>query len=178
MVKDAWESYGEEILVYLNLDRRIRRNYKRLFRHLHERDFEWIMERDENRAYDGVKLRKELGFDHSLEVANRGCSVLEMLAGLAIRTDDEIIGDPGDPRPGDFFWEMIENLALENMSEKEYDEDRVDRILDRWMGREFLPDGRGSIFRVGYNTRNQMTRDMRELEIWDQMNAYVYERYR
>lgn len=167
MVK-TWDVYGKDILNFLGLDIWTKKNYKSLLEHLHNREFTWIMDRDDNRADDGVKLRRTLEYDFG----ERPCSVLEMLAGLALRAEVDIIGDPGDPRPGDFFWEMIENLALDSMTEKEFDKVKVDRIVDRWLNREFLPDGRGSVFYV----RNDI-RDMRKLEIWDQMNSYIYERY-
>lgn len=164
----TWNGYKNTLLTTVGVDLWHRRNYKSLFDHLHNREFIWLIDRDENRADDGLTLRRRLRYDFG----NRPCSVLEMLVALSIRGDDEIFGDPADPRPGDFFWEMIENLALENMTEKKFNPERIDRILDRWMNREFFPDGRGSIFRVKFNIQ-----DMRDLEIWDQMNCYVSERY-
>lgn len=154
------------------------KHYGRLFEILHNIDFEYILERDENRESDGIDLRDDFYipdcFDFELEMAfyGRKCSVFEMLLALSIRVDDEIIGDPAEEHPEKFFIEMIENLGLGIFRGDRYRDEYVIEIVQKWMDRKFNKKGGGSPFPMKHDRRDQ-----RKLEIWDQMNAYISENY-
>ena len=168
MIKDAWKSYKCDLLDYVGVGLSAKKQYKSVFEALHDMEFAWKIDRDDNRADDGIRLRRKLGYDFG----NRPCSVLEMLVGLAMRVDYEFIGSPADPKCEIFFGEMISNLGLDVYREKMFDFGCVRQIVNRWMNREFKFDGTGSIFPVRFDIHDQ-----RKLEIWDQMLNYINERW-
>lgn len=155
------------------------KKYNRLFHILHEIPFVYIMERDGNRADDGVELRDDYIVPEEYknyldEFINRDCSVLEMLIALSIRVEDDIIGDPSEEHPEKFFWEMIKNLGLNAFWGNSYmlNDREIEKIVEKWLNRKFKKNGKGSPFPV-QNDR----RDQRNLEIWDQVNSYISENY-
>ena len=159
-------------------------NYSFLWRKLHSTDFIWLMDRDENRAEDGKYMRylftveayDRIDFDQEEvdEYLSGPCSVLEFLVGLARRMEHDIMdeSDLGDRTPI-WFHEMIRNLGLDIFDDPNYSDDKVDRIIHRFMGRKYGKNGSGNVFRVGQKNGP----DFRNLEIWDQMQVYVLEKY-
>ena len=149
--------------------------YMQLMDQLHNTPFIYILERDQNRADDGIVLREEFYREKDIDIGvydhRDDCSVLEMLVALAIRITDEYIGDPAEIHPEQIFWEMIGNLGLNWYRDKRYNDDDVEFILDDWLNRCFEPDGRGSIFPLKHPHQDQ-----RRIEIWSQMNAYLSEK--
>ena len=153
-----------------------RASYRKLLRSLHSADFTYEIPMDDNRAEDGIDLRYRFGdenhYDDAMIAAyldDRPCSVLEMMIALAIRCEEHIMDDPdiGD-RTGLWFWGMVSNLGLADMSDTKFNfshvEDAVRRFLDRAYGR----NGEGGLFTV---KRNRY--DMRSVEIWYQMCWYL-----
>lgn len=159
-----------------------RGSYIYLMRYLFETEFSFATARlipnDDNRVIDGYILREEYLKDCNLikliELTGP-CSLLEMMIKLAERMEDVVC-------EFDYiywFWEMIDNLGF-----LEYDDNNkswmfgsivpvnvyegVKMLLDRSYTRE----GSGSLFPM-LNSR----RDMRDIEIWYQMNNYLVERY-
>lgn len=174
-MEELWDDYLEYLIWRCGIQNK--RSYGRLFYILHNLEFDYVLERDDNRAEDGMELRDYYVIPDeyiylSDRFMNRACSVLEMLIGLAVRVDDEIIGDPAEEHPEEFFWKMIKNLGLDKFKGNRYSENDVIYIVNRWMNRGFEKDGRGSPFPIKYDTRDQ-----RSLEIWDQMNSYINENY-
>ena len=150
-----------------------RTSYCRLLAHLHNIEFTWCLSRDENRADDGIQLRRRYALalnDMSLSDYILGpCSVLEMMIAPAIRCEETIMDDAlmGD-RTGQWFWGMIHNLGLSSMRDTEFDIDYVDDVIARLLNREYEPDGRGGLFTVRH-----CTHDMRTVEIWCQLSWYL-----
>jgi hypothetical protein len=91
------------------------------------------------------------------------------MVALSMRCEEQIMNDPnvGD-RTGQWFWNMIVNLGLGGMDDRRFDESYADEVLDRFMNREYAPDGKGGLFTIE-NRRE----DMRSMEIWYQMNHYL-----
>lgn len=150
--------------------------YYELFRVLHDIDFTYTIPLDGDRASDGVNLRYRFAHDTDLdrriaacELDAGPCSVLEMMVALAARCEGGIMDDPelGD-RTGHWFWTMIENLGLIDMTDDYFDEPHVRRVIRTFLNREYAPDGTGGLFRV-YDSRQ----DMRTITIWYQMCAYL-----
>lgn len=155
------ERFGEDI------------SFKMLFTFLHEVEFVYFIPYDENRAKDGIALRYRyclyhdcLDYEHYLAGP---CSVLEMILALAIRCEENIMDDPdiGD-RTAQWFWGMINNMGLGAMHDSNYNEWWVNDIVTRFLNREYEPDGQGGLFRV-----RDWDRDMRTMEIWRQLMAYI-----
>lgn len=145
-------------------------SYRKLLMRLHEVEFSYSIPRDENRAADGVSLRRRFAVNsNELEALDDPCSVLEMMVALAIRCEENIMDDPayGD-RTGQWFWGMINNLGLGAMTDIYYDRKYVDDVIVTFLNREYERNGRGGLFTV----RN-CKRDLRKFEIWIQMCWYL-----
>lgn len=152
--------------------------YYTLLDYLHTRIFTYILPMDANRLEDGVDLRYRFGYEcgysdvdiaHELDI--HPCSVLEMMVALAIRCEEHIMEDAeyGDRTP-QWFWTMITNLGLNDMYDGNFDQDYVDRVIDRFLNRDYKRNGEGGLFRL-----ERSDRDMRTADIWYQMNWYLSE---
>lgn len=155
-----------------------RTSYRKLLYCLHNRDFDYILGLDGNRAEDGIELRyrfgNDFGYNQAIIASNlddRPCSVLEMMVALAHRCEESIMDDPdiGD-RTWEWFWSMIKNLNLYSMDDKNFDRDYVEDILTKFLNREYEPDGTGGLFTI--TSRND---DLRNVEIWYQMMWHLDE---
>ena len=140
---------------------------------LHRTEFRYTIPRDENRAMDGLELRRRFAHDRNSNYISRcltgPCSVLEMMVALAIRCEEHIMGDPdfGD-RTGNWFWGMIENLELIFMTDARFDRRYAEKRIDIFLDRTYEADGTGGLF-----TAKHCCEDMRTLEIWYQMCWYL-----
>lgn len=152
------------------------KGYRKLLSYLYDIPFKFILDMDYNRICDGSDLRYKFGHDthiHSrvidLKLGNVECSILEVMVALSIRMEESILCDPdyGD-RTSIWFWEMIKSLGLYHMDDDNFDERLVCVVIERFMDRDYEPNGRGGLFTV----RNACC-DMREVDIWYQMCMYV-----
>lgn len=156
-----------------NPDRPIVREYTELLNALYCKRYEYRIARDSNRAIDGVDLRYEFGdiFGYSHHTIDRWiygqCSVLELMIALAARCENEISGNTDAHI---WFWTMIESLNLEGMDNNHFEPDYVDHALDDFMSGNYRKNGEGSLF-----TLKDTHRDMRKLELWYQMCAFLNE---
>lgn len=140
-------------------------SYRKLLSYLHSREFVYHVPRDKNRVMDGAELRRSfIGHDNS-----ESCSVLEMLVALAIRCENSIMNDPskGD-RTQQWFWLMVNNLGLGGMMDDLYDEKKASSIIDRFINREYSPNGKGGLFYI-----KNCDKDLRDVEIWFQLCWYL-----
>jgi hypothetical protein len=143
--------------------------YDSLLRFLYTKDFYWLVDMDSNRAEDGLRLRH-----CNLEISlDRPCSVLEMMIALAYRCEDDVMSDPkyGD-RTQVWFWNMIDNLGLAGMTNDQFSPKIANDIVDKFLERAYEPSGKGSLFMV-----NRPDIDMRNVEIWYQMHAWLNENF-
>jgi hypothetical protein len=148
-------------------------SYRKLLMHLHNIEFTWLIPLDDNRADDGVQLRRKYAlYRDDLRIRRYltgPCSVLEMMIALAVRCEECIMdNEQMGNRAGQWFWGMIHNLGLSPMNDSKFDVDFVDNAIARLLNREYEPDGRGGLFTV----RN-CERDMRTVEIWCQLSWYL-----
>lgn len=147
-------------------------SYRRLLLRLHQIEFIFLIPKDENRAKDGIDLRYRFALDSRMmdaeDYLDEPCSVLEMMAALALRCE-ESVDDPlyGD-RTSQWFWKMINNLGLGYMTDDRFDIDEVDYVIDKFLHREYSPDGHGGLFVIKRNRR-----DLRKVEIWYQLCWYL-----
>ena len=148
-------------------------SYRKLLAHLHNIEFTWFVPHDDNRADDGIQLRRRYALCHDdmmlADYILGPCSVLEMMVALAIRCEENIMDDAliGN-RTGQWFWGMVHNLGLSYMSDLEFDRYFVDDVIYRLLNREYEPDGRGGLFTV-----KNCNCDMRTVEIWCQLSWYL-----
>ena len=78
--------------------------------------------------------------------------------------DDLEYGD----RTAQWFWEMIVSLGLGSMTDDRFDRRFVEDVILDFMNRDYAPNGKGGLFTI----RNYPY-DMRDLEIWSQLNKYL-----
>lgn len=173
---NIWENYGSWLVQHVGFKKR---GYSKMLRQLHGTSFHYVHPMDENRAVDGVRLRWEFLDEFKSDDVNGAfdcdCSVLEMMIALAIRCDNEYIGDPRNPRPDQFFWKMCENLGLDQFKNQGFSkvkEAELDAVLQNWMHHNYDFRGNGGLFPV-----KKTERDHRKLEIWSQMMEFISENY-
>lgn len=157
--------------------------YRKLLIALHTKIFTYTMPLDENRLYDAIELRHRFvdilnpitgpALDLTSEWLEQSvsCSVLEMMTALALRCEETIMtdNDIGD-RTSLWFTTMINNLGLTSMTNERFDRTKVDYILDRFLNREYEPNGIGGLFVL-----KRHPNDLREVEIWYQAMWYLAE---
>lgn len=154
------------------------RSYQKLFVVLYDTEFVYTIDLDGNRAEDGVDLRYRFGHEYGInadEVSEslneRPCSVLEMMAALALRCEEHIMDNPdiGD-RTGQWFWGMVDSLGLQEMTDGNFDRRYVELVLKKFSDRTYRRNGAGGLFTVHHNRV-----DMRSVEIWYQAMWYLDE---
>lgn len=147
------------------------RTYWVLMRQLFTTEFLEFVPNDDNRLMDGLELRQEFLLDADIHEDHHdwmdiGCCVLEMLIALSRR-----IGFMTDTAPDAWFWHIMRNLGLDELSDAKEDfSDYVSQVLYRLIFREYEPNGSGGLFPLRVPKQDQ-----REVEIWYQMCAYVLE---
>lgn len=148
-------------------------SFRKLFRYLHDKEFRYRISYDANRFSDGVDLRYRFslfdGYEDAMTYLEGPCSVLEMIVALAIRCEETIMDDPqyGD-RTGQWFWGMIVNLGLGDMTDDRFDDIYVDNVIERFLDRDYEADGRGGLFII-----KNCDHDLRDVEIWHQLCWYL-----
>ena len=174
---DWVEEYKEWLFDYIRVGDKCER-YSRLLDFLSCWVFNWTIDHDENRAADGLSLRDNFAADHGCdEFFWEGrlppeCTVLEMMIALAIRCEDVIFDPEEGTRIHCWFWEMIDSLGFGNMTDRRFSLDEADKIVRRFLNREYELDGSGGLFQV----KNSHV-DMRKCEIWYQMHAWIMENF-
>ena len=145
-------------------------SYNMLLKYLNKKKFTYILPLDENRLLDGLDLRFRFADENSYYI-DGDCSVLEMMVALSLRCEEHIMSDDEiGNRTGRWFWEMIDNLGLESMYDDNFDKVYADKIIYRFLNREYEPNGDGGLFTV--HNRNV---DLRKVEIWYQLMWYLDE---
>lgn len=145
-----------------------------LLRTLHHTEFVWLLWGDENRAEDGLELRRDFIFeaeapDYPDWRRNPGCSVLEMLIAFSRRAEFQT----GD-KARDWFWEMLDNLGLKEVDDgHEATPEDIEEILEMFVWRTYDYDGDGGLFPL-----TSPTRDQASLEIWYQFCDYLVDKGR
>lgn len=146
--------------------------YDTLLRTLHNTEFVWLLTGDDNRAEDGKELRREFVFAAHIPESDEllgwmtliPCSVLEMLIAFTRRCSDN-----SDPSPDQWFWVIIENLGLKEANDaSQVDPSEIQDTLERFLWRQYPPDGDGGMFPL-----KQPHRDQTDVEIWYQFCDYL-----
>lgn len=153
-------------------------SYEKLLALLHETVFDYYIPMDSNREMDGIDLRYRFGEEYGYEQPMIAtildiypCSVLEMMCALAVRCEEAIMSDPDkENRVGLWFWIMIKNLGLESMDDDNFARLNAERIIHRFLNRDYNPNGEGGLFVV-----NNRRCDLRDVEIWNQMCWFLDE---
>ena len=149
------------------------KSYSYLFEDLFNREFEWFVERDKNRAIDGLDLRKEYEEETGDTVDEYSdCNMLEMIIALSIRCENDIMGVPDEDNTSHWFWDMIINMKLDKYKNSRYSARQVQSTLDNVIFRQYGKDGNGGLFPLKHSKNDQ-----RNVEIWYQMASWLNENY-
>lgn len=146
--------------------------YSLLLNYLFDKEFIWdhSIETDANRASDGTNLRwlysNDTGDDYQID---KPASVLEVMLALSIRVES-MISNPREQHPEHWFWVMIDNLGLQQMTDPLFSKDQVDETVTNWMNRSYDSSGRGGAFPLAYSKDDQ-----RMTPMWEQIFEYVKE---
>lgn len=148
-------------------------SYRKLLTYLSNVEFRYSIPMDENRAQDGIDMRDRFLFEKGLrfrkDIPDGPCSVLEMMVALSMRCAEQIMDNlEEDNRTDHWFWIMIQNLGLAYMDDSRFELDIVDNTVQRFLDREYEPNGDGGLFTV-----ENTVYDLRQVEIWYQMCWYL-----
>lgn len=170
--RDCFQSHNEQ------------RTYEGVLRLMHDIPFYWNhIWSDENRAGDALSFRQNdfLGFQDGLDRMDQhwlqnwaiaAPSTLEVLLGIARRWAMYFEGPVSL-----YFQHLFRNLQLDHFPGRMLSsgaQENVRQIMDMWMSRQFQPNGIGSPFPVNHALDIV---DMRNIDIWGQMNAYSAEHF-
>ena len=154
-------------------------SYYDLFSYLYTTEFYWSIDKDENRAIDGINLRYIFAEDYRINTntekwntfVSQPCNVLEMMVALARRCEEAIACDDyyGN-RTSQWFWTMVVNLGLGEYSDSKFDFDQVNEIVHIFLDRKYEDNEIGCPFFVK-NPRAPL----HKTELWMQLNWYLSE---
>lgn len=146
------------------------KTYWKLLRQLYTKEFVWFVPNDDNRIEDGKDLRYEFIDqaeldDVDLSWVDLGCSMLELLVGLARRMDfeSERFNISGA------FWQLIDNLEIRADDTRRFP-DKVNQALENVIYRTYDWNGHGGLFPLQHPAKDQ-----RDVELWYQLSAYILE---
>ncbi len=177
------EKYFEWLTSFIDCPKFPVKLYTDLLWYLEQQEFYWDrrVPMDENRALDGIDLRKS----YSDDIFNGPCTVLEMLIALAKRIDSDIMYEyEAGNRTSEWFWMMIYNLQLEDMDNENINYDYVDYRIYTFLDRNYGENGVGGLFPL--ESVPTLTHPMATLggqnevnltEIWQQMSYYFTQNY-
>ena len=134
------------------------REYDLLCQALHSRNFEYIIDMDENRITDALEMRKEFG-----EKSDKQCSVFEVLVALGNRCSSTMFDSSEN-----IFDLMLNNMGLMKYTNSNFDAKAVDRIINIFLDRKYGKDGKGGPFYIP-----GIEKDMRKAELWYQAMWYI-----
>lgn len=142
-------------------------DYEAILRYLLDTEFRPTNALDEDRAIEGLSLRKEYATETGVELPDEPCYLLEMLVALCRKIESTLEQDPDDDDPEHWFWEFLRNAGLD-IPNKRYNKRDVNAVVNRIDRHRYKKNGEGWWFYIP-NTR----KDMRELGIWEGAMAYV-----
>lgn len=153
-------------------------SYRELLYFLLNYEYVYYYEMDKNRASDGIDLRyrfaNDCGYDYNFiaqYLDNRPCSVLEMMIALALDMEENVMSDPEyGNRTAQWFWGMIVNLKIGNMTDDKFNQKNVASKITKFMTHQYKRNGEGGLFTI-HNTNF----DMRTHEVWVQATTYLNE---
>ena len=140
-----------------------------LLNQLYSTEYIWLVSGDDNRAEDGVELRRYFAIETGLSsnlLGPLGCSVLEMLIAFAYRAEFS-----SELSYKEWFWIFIDNLGLSEFNDSvdavtaSFD---IANILATFVWRTYSYTGEGSLF-----PDPDTERDLRQVEVWYQFCFYV-----
>lgn len=149
---------------------RVISNHTLLLRMLHATPYNWILPMDENRIGEAVRMRRYYKLKTGNATPNEYYSLLEVMIGLADRLESEYLNDVNDygDRTGVWFWNMVSSMNLIDYDDEHFVGAEIEGKINDMLNRKYSSDGFGGLFFIP-----GVKRDMRKLQIWDQMLCYA-----
>lgn len=185
MSQDLWlvETYFDWLRRDCFQEHTEQREYEGVLRTLHDIPFYWTIWLDEARAGDALVFRQSdfLSFQNDLDGldqhwlnawAQQAPSVLEVMLGMARRWSFYFEGEVSF-----YFQHMFRNMRFDRFPGRVLSSSgqaKIRELCDDWMARQFQPNGIGSPFPVIHALD---VIDMRQVDLWAQMNAYSAEHF-
>lgn len=141
-----------------------------LMQALHTTEFVWTIQGDDNRAEDGIELRRKFFratfTEREEDWLHIPCSVFEMLIAFSDRCSFQT-----GRSERDWFWIFLEHLDLDQMSDarSSVTEIAYERLYN-FVWRLYSPEGVGGLFPLRHPKKDQ-----RKVEIWYQLFEYLDE---
>lgn len=153
------------------------KNREDLLFKLHNIDYTYFVNFDRNRSSDGISMRRyfaeDTGYDDILYY-NKKCSILEMIVGLAVQMQNMTEDDSDDYKANHWFWDMICNLELDKMTNYNYDEEYIEKVVDIFLSRKHRKNGMKYNLFILDNVKDDLTK----VELWYQMCWYIEDVYK
>lgn len=142
-------------------------------------EFYWTIPLDENRAIDGLELRKRYldlhrEWDEESQdlLLGQPATFFEVVIALARRIEFELYSPTSKATVGDYFWELIQNIGLSEFIDHNANPDHLWCVVTRVIDRDYEYDGTGGLFPLQHPRQDQ-----RNVELWNQMHRYLAEQY-
>lgn len=132
---------------------------------------------DQNREINALDLRKM--FSYRLKIPEdiikssiiRPCTILELIADLAIRIENDIMADPSKGDRTDYWAKMmLYNLHILEYTNSVFDAEVAKQKIDCFLDRNYAYNGDGGLFKM-----NNPRQDMTKIDIWKQACYYITE---
>jgi len=153
--------------------------YVSLARYLHTLPFEWRIDMDKNRMYDGLAMRTEFDDDDSPDdvyskLDGNICTMLEFFVGFSYRLVRDMFGDE------DISVEELVKIMLTSLNIFICDddwtgvecEDKIEDAFDIWINGDYDDYGDGNIF-----TFKEEKPELNEVHMWMQASWWWNENY-
>jgi hypothetical protein len=155
------------------------RPYRNVCAYLHSVKFKYDVPNDDNRAADGQELRHE--FEENalpwyayytndwMDFEMVDATIFEVLVAMARRCQFQV-----ELEQHEWFYTFLKNLRINRYIDEGFcqrDRVAVQKKIGPFNNRTYSPSGAGSIFPL----RRSRDRDMRRIELWYQMSAYIIE---
>ena len=130
---------------------------------------------DINRTWDAIANREDFEHEYDVEVDIHDldhCGVLEMMVVLARRAADVMYDAYKEDQTEYYFDVMFRNLGLDKYDDDHFNYLKVVTILQKMNNHEYDEHGKGGLFRF-----KCARKDVKEAEVWSQMNWYLTEKY-
>ena len=138
-----------------------------ILEYLLNKEFVSEVERDRNRADWALVIREGYLENMDPDAPVEGdCSVLEVLIHLSMEADFQAAGTDLEMGVEGWFWHILNNIGLNEDSPMSSVRSKIGKFLNR----TYRPNGVGGAFPL-----RRATEDCRQLELWDQLSAYILE---
>ena len=143
--------------------------YEGLLLAMWEKPFFVKVKLDDNLIRDAYYFRK----DHSRGNRSDDANCLEILIQLAIKMDSVLYDSKHGIRTEEWFWHMLGNMGLMQYDNPNFDENAVDKILEKFVNRRFKRNGEGGPFPL-----ERPVNSCRTTCWWYNLNAYLDENFK